>query len=145
MESLQIQILYCQYGWSTAQIAAAINKAETYVLAVIKENSLVPGSNLPAVQDGANEQETQIQALKANEITKQTMLAPLQAVAEIALLAKLTEAIDHTDSTLDDAGVKLANLVKAYKQLTQDSVMTKAVNEANDKPGIAIQVITQIA
>ena len=148
MDHLQIQLLFCQYGWSSHKIAAAINKAESYVSMVIQENGWTPSvqSDLEVIPvEGQDPNTAAIQELKDNEVRKQTVLAPLVAIAEIALLGKLTEAIDHFDSIEDGSGVKLANLVKAFKTMQQDSVVTKVVNnEADNKPGIAIQVITQI-
>ena len=152
MDHLQIELLYCQYGWSATQIATALNKQESYVQLVIKEHAWNRGEKaagdetamLPVSpdQDG---QALAIQALKDREVHKQSMLAPLVAVTEISLLIKLAEAIDHVDTTESDAHVKLANLVKSFKQFTQDSVTSKVVDDTNGKPGIAIQVITQIA
>ena len=152
MDHLQIELLYCQYGWSASQIATALNKQESYVQLVIKEHAWNRGEKaagdetamLPVSpdQDG---QALAIQALKDREVHKQSMLAPLVAVTEISLLSKLAEAIDHVDTTESDAHVKLANLVKSFKQFTQDSVTSKVVDDTNGKPGIAIQVITQIA
>lgn len=148
VEDLQIQLLYCQYGWLPSRIATAINKPETYIKKVIEENDWkLPEkveSNLVPIE-GQDPSNTAIQELKDNEVRKQAVLAPLVAIAEIALLGKITETIDHFDTTEDGAGVKLANLVKAFKAMQQDTVVTKVVNnEADAKPGIAIQVITQI-
>ena len=152
MDHLQIELLYCQYGWSVTQIAAALNKPESYVQLVIKDNAWAQGETsksdavvaLPAGPD-QNGQALAIQALKDREVHKQSMLAPLIAVTEISLLSKIAEAIDHTDTSESDAHIKLANLVKSFKQLTQDSVTSNIVDDTNGKPGIAIQVITQIA
>ena len=152
MDHLQIELLYCQYGWSASQIATALNKQESYVQLVIKEHAWTQGEkaagNETAMLPVSPDQDGQalaIQALKDREVHKQSMLAPLVAVTEISLLSKLAEAIDHVDTTESDAHVKLANLVKSFKQFTQDSVTSKVVDDTNGKPGIAIQVITQIA
>ena len=152
MDHLQIELLYCQYGWSAAQIATALNKQESYVQLVIKEHAWTQGekaaSNETAmlpVHPGQGGQALAIQTLKDREVHKQSMLAPLVAVTEISLLSKLAEAIDHVDTSESDAHIKLANLVKSFKQFTQDSVTSKVVDDTNGKPGIAIQVITQIA
>ena len=152
MDHLQIELLYCQYGWSASQIATALNKQESYVQLVIKEHAWVQGDKatggetamLPVGPDQGGQAHA-IQALKDREVHKQSMLAPLVAVTEISLLSKLAEAIDHVDTTESDAHIKLANLVKSFKQFTQDSVTSKVVDDTNGKPGIAIQVITQIA
>ena len=152
MDHLQIELLYCQYGWSAAQIATALNKQESYVQLVIKEHSWTQGEKaasnetamLPVGPDQGG-QALAIQTLKDREVHKQSMLAPLVAVTEISLLSKLAEAIDHVDTSESDAHIKLANLVKSFKQFTQDSVTSKVVDDTNGKPGIAIQVITQIA
>lgn len=152
MDHLQIELLYCQYGWSATQIATALNKQESYVQLVIKEHAWTRGEKavgdetamLPVGPDQGG-QALAIQALKDREVHKQSMLAPLVAVTEISLLSKLAEAIDHVDTTESDAHIKLANLVKSFKQFTQDSVTSKVVDDTNGKPGIAIQVITQIA
>lgn len=155
MDHLQIELLYCQYGWSATQIATALNKQESYVQLVIKEHAWTRGEKavgdetamLPVGPDqGGQALAIQaLQALKDREVHKQSMLAPLVAVTEISLLSKLAEAIDHVDTTESDAHIKLANLVKSFKQFTQDSVTSKVVDDTNGKPGIAIQVITQIA
>ena len=152
MDHLQIELLYCQYGWSATQIATALNKQESYVQLVIKEHAWNRGEkaagNETAMLPVSPDQDGQalaIQALKDREVHKQSMLAPLVAVTEISLLSKLAEAIDHVDTTESDAHIKLANLVKSFKQFTQDSVTSKVVDDTNGKPGIAVQVITQIA
>ena len=152
MDHLQIELLYCQYGWSATQIATALNKQESYVQLVIKEHAWTQGEKaasnetvmLPVGPDQGG-QALAIQTLKDREVHKQSMLAPLVAVTEISLLSKLAEAIDHVDTSESDAHIKLANLVKSFKQFTQDSVTSKVVDDTNGKPGIAIQVITQIA
>ena len=152
MDHLQIELLYCQYGWSAAQIATALNKQESYVQLVIKEHSWTQGEKVTSdettmmpVGPDQGGQALAIQTLKDREVHKQSMLAPLVAVTEISLLSKLAEAIDHVDTSESDAHIKLANLVKSFKQFTQDSVTSKVVDDTNGKPGIAIQVITQIA
>lgn len=152
MDHLQIELLYCQYGWSAAQIAAALNKQESYVQLVIKEHSWTQGEKVTSdettmmpVGPDQGGQALAIQALKDREVHKQSMLAPLVAVTEISLLSKLAEAIEHVDTSESDAHIKLANLVKSFKQFTQDSVTSKVVDDSNGKPGIAVQVITQIA
>lgn len=154
MDHLQIELLYRQYGWSAAQIATAINKQLSYVQLVIREHGWEQGDGNADTQSSTdistqaqpttNGQAVAIQALKDKEISKQTVLAPLIAVAEMSLLGKLSEAIDHVDVTESDSHIKLTNLVKAFKHLTQDSVTSKVVSDENNKPGIAIQVITQI-
>lgn len=150
MDHLQIQLLHCRYGWTAAQIATAINRAESYVSMVIKENNWTPAeiveSNVVVAEGPSSDPSAAlIQELKDNEVHKQATLAPLVAVTEIALLSKLAEAIDNVDTTLEDVHVKLPNLVKAFKAMQQDSVVTKvASGDENNKPGIAIQVITQI-
>lgn len=158
MDTIQIQILYCHYGWSPAKIKEALNLPVTYIERVIAENAWIQGgkhaapappappaaldslvSDLPATTcDGL------IQDLKDLEVQKQVVLAPLVAITEITLLNKIKEAIDLIEPDRLDAHTILSNLVKAFKQLTQDAVTTKVVNDAQDKPGIAIQVITQI-
>ena len=156
MDHLQIELLYCQYGWSAAQIATALNKQESYVQLVIKEHAWTQGEKAASNEAASNEtamlpvgpdqggQALAIQTLKDREVHKQFMLAPLVAVTEISLLSKLAEAIDHVDASESDAHIKLANLVKSFKQFTQDSVTSKVVDDTNGKPGIAIQVITQV-
>lgn len=152
MDHLQIELLYCQYGWSATQIAAALNKQESYVQLVIKEHAWTQGekaaSNEAAMLPtgpGQGGQALAIQTLKDREVHKQSMLAPLVAITEISLLSKLAEAIDRVDTAESDAHIKLANLVKSFKQFTQDSVTSNIVDDTNGKSGIAIQVITQIA
>lgn len=150
MDYLQIQLLYCRYGWPVEHIASSLNKPVTYICKVIEENDWTPPtkeeSSLVVAEGLTTDPNAHaIQELKDNEVHKQAILAPLVAVTEIALLNKLAEAIDFVDSTTEDAHVKLPNLVKAFKTMQQDSVVTKVVNnDADNKPGIAIQVITQI-
>lgn len=150
MDYLQIQLLYCRYGWPVDQIASALNKPVTYVSKVIEENAWTlpekAESSLVIAEGPTSDPSAHaIQELKDNEVHKQAILAPLVAVTEIALLNKLSEAIDFVDTTTEDAHIKLPNLVKAFKTMQQDSVVTKVVNnDADNKPGIAIQVITQI-
>lgn len=149
MDHLQIELLYCRYGWSVPKISSAINMPETYVQSVIKDHQLVQGANLPAPtevegQDRATGQALTIQGLKDDEVRKQAMLAPLVAVTEMRLLDKLSRAIEQVDETEPDAHVKLANMVKSFKQLTQDAVTSKVVEDSNGKAAVAVQVITQI-
>lgn len=149
MDHLQIELLYCRYGWSVEKIASAVNKPETYVKSVIKDHHLEQGEPVPAQvrvegQDRATGQALAIQNLKDDEVSKQAMLAPLVAITEMRLLDKLARAIEGVDENEPDAHVKLANMVKSFKQLTQDTVTSKVVEDSNGKPAVAVQVITQI-
>lgn len=150
-ELIQIELLYCQYGWPIEKIASTIGQPVTYVSMAVKNNALVQGSAMPKkddalvrAEDAPSGQAFAIQQLKDQEVDKQAMLAPLVAVTEIRLLGKLSSAISSVDSEDPDAHVKLANLVKSFKQLTQDSVTSKVIDDVNGKPGVAVQVITQI-
>lgn len=155
MDVLKIQLLYCQYGWPVTQIAKATSLAETYISAVIAEHGWEQGERqsagvstalTPMVSEEVDPHGQAIQVLKANEVKKQELLAPLIAITEMSILAKIAQAVEELNAAEDpSASVQLTNLVKAFKQLTQDSVTTKVVDDASDKPGIAIQVVTQIA
>ena len=151
MDHLQIELLYCRYGWSISKIASTLVQKETYIQQVINEYEWEQGTqaeeNTSLQINGeqtTNGQVLAIQALKDNEVHKQGMLAPLVAITEIQLLGKISDAISRIDTDESDAHIKLTNLVKSFKQLTQDSVTSKVVDDTNGKPGIAIQVITQI-
>lgn len=152
MDYLQIELLYCQYGWPAQKVARTLGIAETYVHAVIREHGYVQGEETAesstdlVVSDGGEPSAhlQAIQSLKDKEVNKQALLAPLLAVTEIALVGAIRDVIAGINVEESDAHIKITNMVKAYKQLTQDSVTAKVVNEANDNPGIAIQVITQI-
>lgn len=150
-ELIQIELLYCQYGWPIDKIATTIGQPITYVSMAIDKSGWVQGSAMPKkddalvrADDAPSGQAFAIQQLKDKEVDKQAMLAPLVAITEIRLLGKLSTAISSVDSEDPDAHVKLANLVKSFKQLTQDSVTSKVIDDVNGKPGVAVQVITQI-
>jgi cytolysin (calcineurin-like family phosphatase) len=163
MHDLQIKLLYCQYGWDTKRIAAAIGQAETYVKQVVAENkwkqgtpsdpyATEPDSSAVQVIDGSgnavspiSQTDQMVKRLQELEVVKQAELAPIYAVAEITLATKLAEAIESVDTKRDDAHVVLQGLTKALKQMTQDTVSTKVVDGASEKTGVNIQVITQIS
>ena len=148
MDHIQIELLFCQYGWPISRIADVTGLPQTYITKVVEENKWSKGVAVTngdvQVIDGEDAQATAIKDLQGKEVAKQASLAPLVAVTEIALLSKLAETINYIEPDGEDAHIKIQNLVRAFKSLQQDSVVNKIIEETNTNPGIAVQVVTHI-
>ncbi len=135
-------MLYEQYGWSAAQIGALLGIPSSVISVHVDSSGLVPYAPSNSTVD-LDADKTSVAQLKSAEIYRQQQIVPIMAVIEISLLEKIKGLVDSIDDPKDVAAV-----VKADKQLTQDSI-TNTVAHAeeitgNKSPQIAIQILNEV-
>lgn len=139
MQNLQIKLLYEQYGWPAERIAELLGMSPSTIRLIIEEQQFV---QLLAVRSVA-ETQTEIEALKSTEVSKQQHLTPVMTAIELSLFGKIMEISKECETPHD-----LANVVKAYKMLTQDAIVNAVVREekaSGKAPTIAVQIINEVA
>ena len=139
---MQVKLLYCEYGWSVAKIAATLNVLESVVRVAISAGDLKQKDpSLPVVvEDAQEEYSDDVQSIKINEVKKQQQLAPLYAVAEISLLSRIMEQASQPNLPPD----VVKSLVDSFKKLTQDSVINAVVRDEKkdgNGPQVAVQIL----
>lgn len=143
---LQIEMLYCQYGWDIPKIAAILQVNESVVRVAVEAKKLIKRDveePTDAVTLITKQQEASFGtvSLKADEVTKQQQLAPMMAAIEITLLQK---AMDMALKVRDPD--TLTQVVNAYKKLTQNAVINTVVQEEtknNAAPSVMVNVVNR--
>lgn len=150
MEKLQIKLLYAYYGWSVNDIARLLDTYPAVVSKYIEEMKLDKQSHLQETVDvttpnpvaiADSEYTNGVRSLKTREVEKQLELAPIIATIELSLLQKVMEAAQAVDP---ENVTQLALIVKTFKTLTSDSIMTTLVKSDKEAgtaiaPQVAIQ------
>ena len=138
MRDLQIQMLYEQYGWKPEQIGNFLAMSPATVRLIIEQH----GFSQSQVTVTTEATQLGIEELRGVEVSKQKQLTPIITTIELSLLQKTMDMIPNCDCPND-----LANLIKAFKTLTQDSIINTVVREekSNGKgPAIAVQIINEV-
>ena len=139
MQDLQIKLLYEQYGWTPEQIGSLLNVSPSIIRITIEDNKF-EAAKLPATQE---ETLAGIEAIKSGEVARQRQLTPIMATIELSLFQKIMDTIGICDSPSD-----IAQVVKAYKTLTQESIINTVVQDEKSSgrgPAIAVQIINEVA
>lgn len=140
LQNLQIKLLYEQYSWTPEQIGSLLSLSPSIIRLTIEEQ------NYQQNQLIVSQEQTQqsIERLKADEVNKQQHIVPIMAAIEISLFAKIMEMTKACDSPGE-----VAQIVKAYKSLTQDAVVNAVIREektvGSKQPTIAVQIINEVA
>lgn len=145
---LQIELLYCQYGWDIPKIAALLQVGESVVRIAVEAKSLMKRetetSQIGTLALVTKQQEASsgMVSLKADEVTKQQQLAPMMAAIEITLLQKIMD----TALKVKDPET-LATVVNAYKKLTQNAVINAVVQDETKSgaatPSVMVNVVNK--
>lgn len=145
MDILQIQLLVQQYGWTATQVAHAIGRPETYVRQVMEEH----GWESVSVTDiviSADDTEKTVERIRGQEVQKQSVTAPLQALAEITLLGKINACLAEIDINDPSSPRALGDLAKAFATLKQNTITAQVSEQENGKnAAVQVQVINQIS
>lgn len=157
MDNEQIKLLFINYEYAPEQIAELLGKPVSYVTKVLEEEQLITHKeeqqsislmvNEEAIAEHSKFLQYNVQQLQVKEIKKQAAVAPLTAVTEILLISKIKTLAANIDELAPDAANQLSQLAKAFTTITQRHVTTTMATDQSqndNKPAIAIQVVTQI-